>query len=1323
MKSHLPRTILAFYSAEEGNPEGVYRAIRETNRGRTYLFRPDATPQGRGPFGRYPALRLDGESLVVAEAAESSVEAVVKQLQSLGSPAVFVLREDLQGVPEFGAGQPPLGTGEGTLGDFARAAARRQPSSKPQPSIFVRLRENELALAAVRRDLEEAARLGHSLTAAAEWLLDNAYLVRTQIAEIRLHLPRYYSKILPALASGYELAHELVMRTDHSLNEANISEWLREYQTEAPLTIAELWFFPLLLRMALIDALRQLAQRVSRAQQLREAAYLWANRLASSARLAPAEFERILGRMEREPIALEPYFVTSLVENLQDEENALAPIQRWLEERVKTPIIELVRTEHTREAAERISTANAFGSLRALSRIDFSKIFEAVSVVEAELRADPVYSSSDFTTRDQCRRVVEQIARCSNVSELEVARQAVKLAERASGPKNRHAAYYLLADGVYELEADTKARVPARTRLLRFLRRNATVEYLTGIVGLGACFLSLALALAWDGGVHQPAMLAVLGALALFPLGELSIQIVNALVISLLPPEPLPKMDFRDGIPAEDTALVVIPMMLSSLKVVHQELEKLEVRYLANREEHLFFGLLCDFMDGAEPSAPSDAELLKAASEGTAALNARYEGRRFVLFHRPRVWSESEKLWIGRERKRGKIEDLNQFLCDGHSDEIAIEGSLPLPVRYVVTLDTDTQLPPGTARRMVETIAHPLNQVEIDPETGVRKSGFTIVQPRVSIGLPGATATRFTRIFADTSGTDPYCQTVSDAQQDLFGEAIFHGKAIYDVHAFRATLENRFPAETLLSHDLIEGAHAGVGLASDIELFENLPVDYVSFCKRQHRWIRGDWQIAPWIFSRVPAAGGGDRKNALSLMNRWRIFDNLRRSLVPIASLLLLLFGWLISAAPGLWSLVVGLVVAIPAFAPLLDRLARRIQGSVQGWRGAADELVRAVVMIAFLPHQALLAADAIARVVYRTKISRRQLLEWQPADNTAIRADPRRSLAFQQMLAISAVSVVLMMVLSVEGAFVRTSAFLALWCAAPVILIWLSRPVTQTFRDQIDGADALFLRRLSRRTWRYFDDLVNADSNWLPPDNSQLALRVEVAQRTSPTNIGLWLTSALAAADFGYITPDGFLTRCAQTMETLDRLERYEGHLLNWYDTRSLQPLAPRYVSTVDSGNLLASLWVLERGCRDQIHVPLIGPACLKGLSDTLSVLRVVSGHRSLHRGARSGAPAAMARKRRWSPAHQPASFGSRSHAPIAGSQPLARDRRRAPLLDFTSGRRAEFVDRNRGSVSAVDGDPDATARLLSSRAWSGRSRTQTSRATGDAVSFQARG
>src|SRR5580658_2610235 len=830
MSAKRPHTILGFYSANDGDPKRAFDAARKAGATGQLI---DGTD---GADSKYSGLRLDGETLVVASAGATNLEEIAKALESSGSPAIFIIRDD----------------------------SKSSRSTTHKESIVERLRINELALDEVRHSLAEAARMDRALTASAEWLLDNSYLVRTQISEVRRHLPRNFPKT-PS-GDGFERvlksASDLVVETDHSVNESNITSHLLEFQKTAPLSTAELWFLPLFLRIALIEKLADLATAVSHAQQLREAAYLWANRLSTSARSAPQEFDRLLKLMETEPIALQPYFITSLAEQLQDEETALAPMRAWIQEHLTTPITELVRGEHTHEAVQLVSVANASGSLRALSRIDFTKIFEAVSPVEKELLQDPtgIYGQSDFASRDQCRRVVERISRYSNMSEIAVARTAVRLAAEARDPRMRTVMQYLLTPAVKQLEEETKSHVPIRVQMIRSLRSNATPIYLGSYILLTASFITLALALAWEGGVHRKFVLIVLGALALFPLSELAQQIINALVISVLPPDQLPKLDFKTGIPPEDATLVIVPILLANPEVVTKEIEKIEVRFLANRESNLYFALFSDYLDSPHASASGDQALLQAARDGIRRLNERYPGERFLLFHRNRVWSESEQKWIGRERKRGKIEDLNAFLNGVGPQGILAAGKLP-SIRYVITLDADTQLPSGTARRMVETIAHPLNQVEADAPTQIRRRGFGIIQPRVSIGLPGATATRFTRIFASTTGTDPYCQAVSDAQQDLFGEGIFHGKAIYDVRAFHQTLDKRFPAETLLSHDLIEGSFVGVALASDIELFENLPLDYVSYCQRQHRWIRGDWQIAPWILQRVPAEGGRTEAN------------------------------------------------------------------------------------------------------------------------------------------------------------------------------------------------------------------------------------------------------------------------------------------------------------------------------------------------------------------------------------------------------------------------------------------------------------------------------
>ena len=1188
MRSKATCLLIGIYTTDRGKALTAYNALRSKGfKSLTLLGASAETDKGKAD-PRLP--RLDGEALVTTLTDRSRLKEGVDLMRAEGVPTVFVL--------------PP---------DFKCSIAGPQADQR----VHAKLRSCEASLKCSLDQLRHSVILDHPLSPAAEWLLDNAHLARTQIIELHRHLPkqpraaRYRAQGSDGYEYAFELARQIASAGDHVIQVDDIIDSLHASQASRQLSIAELWALPLLLRLALLEALSAFASRVSHNQQVRETAYFWANRLISSARRDPATLEQVLSQMAAEPIAGEPFFITCQVEQLQDEDTALARFQHWIETGPGSSLDELVRIEHNREAAECVSISNAFGSLRTLARIDFSDVFEATSLVERELRLDPsdFYAKSDFTTRDQCRKAIEYTARYSSIDELTVAKRANALALKGDAARSRLVAYYLIDEGILELEHDTGARIPMGSRFLRTVNRHSTGAYIASIVLITLSFLVLVLGAAWETGVRPPGMLVLLGVLALFPLSELAIQIVHALVISMFPPCKLPKLNLEDGIPLEYATLVVVPMMLSNSEAVQHEIRKLEIRFLANPEANLYFGLLSDFEDALTPTTARDTALFQTVRDSIQELNQRRPGGRFLLFHRRRTWSESEQLWIGRERKRGKLEDLNAYLNGESSQQLLAAGALLVSIRYVITLDSDTQLPPGAARRMIETIAHPLNRVEIDPVRHARIRGYTIIQPRVSVALPDAAATRFTRIFADATGTDPYCQTVSDAQQDLFGHAIFHGKAIYEVGSFSSILHQRFPPETILSHDLIEGAHVGVGLATDIELFENIPLDYAGYCKRQHRWIRGDWQIAQWILANVPGESGTLGPNPLTIINRWRIFDNLRRSVVPIASVLLLLLGWLISASPGVWTLMLLLALAIPVLASLLDRLARRIQGTIQGWQGAADELVRTIVLLAFLPHQGWLAMDAIVRVTFRRWISRRNLLEWQTAEGVHTDSKVHIGSTMKALLVISGLSSILMLALGARDALFPATGFVALWIASPGLMKWLGSPGLASGHSQLRRTDSIYLRRIARQTWRYFDDLVTQETNWLPPDNSQLALRIEVAQRTSPTNIGLWLNSALAAYDFGYLTTDELWRRCNLTLTTLQGMEHYEGHLLNWYDIQTLTPLPPRYVSTVDSGNLLAALWVLNQGCLEALSTPIISSLSLRGLFDELAILRRVCG------------------------------------------------------------------------------------------------------------------
>ncbi len=1200
---HSSRLILAFFPADTAVEQTGKRIAKAGVRFTQPGDRRERNPRVRGYFD----LRLEDEQLLVAEAPASTVQTVVEDIRREHPTSVFVVPEIFTN-PEDGLEVEPAN-------DFAWAHDVANAAFPPTSSITPFIRDK---LAILEREFEKAtadliagAALGHSPGPAASWILDNGYLVQNDAEEIRSRLEGASARADPGanFAQVHALAYGLLKRSEHEITEEGMHDALREFQTVRPLTTAELWGFTQLLRLALLEELARLAADAANAQQHREAAYLWADRLIVGARHGEESQTAMLQAMQREAYASSGTFLAALSELLQGEEEALPAFQSAIDPAGRT-LTEIVRAENTREAARSGAAARAFGSLRALSRLDVRKVFERVSVVDEELRRDPsgVYAASDFETRDRCRQAVERISRWAGTSEQAVARMAVDLTTEQTDPSKRLVPYFLVAEGLPLLERQAGARLPARVRFVRAARRDAVGLYFLAVFALTASLNTVALELAHGAGVHSDFLLWVLGALAVIPLSELAIQIVHAFIVATFPPSKLPRMDYEGGIPADCATLVVIPMMLIGDSAIEKELEKLEIRFLANQDSNLSFALFSDFLDAPERDQPGDAALVDIAVKGINRLNERHQRGNFLLFHRSREWSESEGCWIGHERKRGKIEALNALLTGHGSPGILRAGRLTQTIRYVITLDADTVLPPKSGRRLVETIAHPCNRVQIDPQTRVRTRGYTVIQPRVAITLPGATATRFTRVFADTSGLDPYCRSVSDIQQDYFNEGTYHGKAIYDVNAFDSILGTRFPAETLLSHDLIEGAHAGVGLATDIELLENIPLDYASFSRRQHRWIRGDWQIAPWLFPTVPGPQGRI-PNPLSLISRWRIFDNLRRSLVPVTALLLLLFGWMASVAPAVWSVVVALAIAIPALAPLLDRWARQLEGSVHGRQGATDELIRSGVMTAFLPHQAWLALDAIVRTCYRVRVSHRRLLEWQTADAAERDAGRHLDVTRRQLTIISGISATLMLVLYFWHRLFPTAGFLGLWMLSPFLLFWLNRPAVRSRSAQLGESDVDYLRQVARLTWRFFDDLVTPENNWLPPDNTQLALRVEVARRTSPTNIGMWFISALSAHDFGWLTAAGIAERCGATVATLDKLERHDGHFVNWYDTESLKPLNPRYISSADSGNLLGCFWTADRAIDDLLSEPLLAAVCLTGLQTTLAIVAEKAG------------------------------------------------------------------------------------------------------------------
>jgi cyclic beta-1,2-glucan synthetase len=1118
-----------------------------------------------------------------------------------------------------------------------RAVAR---SGTGEP-LLARLNKSEKVISQIRDDLDAASRLELGISPSAEWILDNAYIIQGHIDDVRLNLPRRFYHELPVLDTpdhggadeapleaaprAYTLASEMVLHTDGRLDRANITEFLEAYQSVEQLTIGELWAMPSMLRIALTDRIRSLAIQASLRLRQREEGDFWAHRLATTVRRDPNRLFSMLAALAEQQPDPTPYFAVQFTGQLYDEEAALIPARSWLERRLDSPLAELVPRQQANQAADQVSMGSAVTSLRQLALLDWREVFEQLSHVEGVLRGDPTgdYRLMDFETRDHYRHAVEEIARGAKVSQEDVARAAIRMAaaqsrEETADPRSAHVGTYLIGSGRGRLVRDLGGREQPGYRALHWAEHHAALLYIGGVTVITVLVEAslLTLGLAWK---DAPLALGLIGLLALLPVSQLAVQVVNYLVTRLIPPRTLPKMSFQTiGIPDAFRTLVVVPLLLADEASIHEEVEKLEVRYLANPDGNLIFSLFSDLPDAPQAHLDEDTRLLQAAIEGIESLNRQHGANRFYLFHREREWCESEGSFIGWERKRGKLDELNRLLCGEppRRDHGIVRVGDPdqlQNIRYVITLDSDTQLPRDSARRLVETLGHPLNRPWLRNDGTALDGGYTVIQPRVSTSLPSAAASPFSRLFTDPIGSDPYTKAVSDVYQDLAGEGSYQGKGIYDPRAFYRTLSDRFPEQVLLSHDLIEGAHVGVGLASDIELLDEFPADYQSYAVREHRWIRGDWQIADWILPRVPGHDGSRVPNPLSALDRWKIFDNLRRSLVPPASVILLLASWFISPALGaMAAALVGVTVLFQPLSRIVTWLTSPRGTRAPAWRELAHDVLRSLVEASLLPERSRLAIDAILRVAYRSWVSHRKLLQWTTAQMAQWQAARRNRAIMLEMIQTSLVSILVILGLSWfrPASLPPSAAFLLLWLCSPLIAWRLTavRPAPPR-RELVSKTDLRMLSRTARKTWRYFDDFVKDESNWLPPDNYQVSHQNAIAPRTSPTNIGLWMLSVIGARDFGFLTGDQAIERLTKTFRTLDRLEIHHGHLLNWYDLVDLEPLEPRYVSTVDSGNLMASLWALGSALEELSDEPVVGPGALQGLACTLDVLLHVIG------------------------------------------------------------------------------------------------------------------
>ena len=1125
------------------------------------------------------------------------------------------------------------------------AAIHKLASGRAPDQLLTRLAANEEVLIGVCNLQTAAITANRRITPAGEWLLDNFYLIEEQIRTAKRHFPKGYSRELPRLARGpsaglprvYDIALETISHGDGRVDTESLSRFVGAYQMVIPLKVGELWAIPIMLRLALIENLRRVAARIAAGRVEGNLADSWADQMTEIAEKDPKNLILVIADMARSNPPMTTAFVSEFARRLQGRSSALALPLTWIEQHLAESgltIEQLVQSGNQQQAADQVSISNSIGSLRFLGAMDWREFVETMSVIEKSLHRDPcgVYGEMDFATRDRYRHVIEKVAKNSPSSEGEVAEKAISLAEQSAaahgrGDRRAHVGFYLVDKGLPELERSAAARLAPAQALRRAGGRFPLLSYLGGIALITAVLTAQLLVTAHE---HETAawLIGVVSVLALLSASHLAVALVNWLATQLASPQPLPRMDFSQGIPAQWRTLAVVPTIITGAENIADLVEALEVRFLANRDQNLHFALLTDFRDAQQETLAEDAPLLELARQQIIGLNKKYcrandeaPGDIFFLFHRPRRWNPQEQIWMGYERKRGKLAELNAFLRGGEGDcfSLVVGDTWALSnVKYVITLDTDTQLSRDSARQFVATMAHPLNRPRYDATKQRVDEGYGILQPRVSVSLPGTSRSRYARLYAGEAGVDPYTRAVSDVYQDIFGEGSFIGKGIYDIDAFEKTLSGRFPENQILSHDLLEGCYARAGLLSDVQLYEEYPSRYGADVSRRHRWIRGDWQLVPWLFPQVPEVAGRRYKNPLSALSLWKLFDNLRRSLVPAALVLLLLLSWTVLSPLWLWTLAIVGIILIPAFVASLFEVLRKPSEALlkQHLYGALHSTGRRVVQAIFeltlLPHEAFYSVDAIARTIGRMLFTHKRLLEWNPSGDLAAERSSGNDLlsSYRSMWIAPLVAAAAGIYLTASRPLALAVAWpiLLLWSASPAIAWWISRPLLPRIA-RLTLNQTVFLRKLARKTWAFFETFVGPEDHWLPPDNYQEHPVAKIAHRTSPTNIGLALLANLTAYDFGYISTGQLAERTANTLQTMQDMERHRGHFYNWYDTQSLRPLHPIYISTVDSGNLAAHLLTLRPGLLALPEDKIVRVQSFMGLHDTLKVLLDAAG------------------------------------------------------------------------------------------------------------------
>ncbi len=1073
-------------------------------------------------------------------------------------------------------------------------------------SLLSRLNNNYKVIYKLYKHLNEIDEDKENLSGASKWLLDNFYKLEEEVKFVRQEVDKDKFLELNVLANGifegfprvYDILFELVSHTDAKLDEGVIIEFIKSYQKYSILSIAEIWSLSIVIRCCLVENIRNICELVYKDQLKYEN--------IKGLDMNNEELMNFIRKETNKENKIDFFYIEYLMKKMRSEEYDSGKIKSFIEQNLfeyNITLDEIIEFQHREQAYRQMAMGNSIMSLNQVSKLNWISVFESLSVVEKILKDDPcgIYNKMDFESRDYYRSKIEKISKRYNIPEFTISKKAIELSNRTDDENNKlnHVGYYIVGNGITELLScfgynDRSNKNTKYPYVIYFL----PIVIITWILTL----LMTMYCYKMSNNVYASLLVLIF---SYIPSSTIAINIVNWIVTHNIEPNFLPKLEYINGIDENASTMVVIPTLVTNEKSVDELIDKLEVYYNSNKEDNIYFCIAADFKDSKQEHTEQDNIIIEKAFKKVSKLNEKYKkGDMFFYFHRHRQYSKHEDKWMGWERKRGALVELNELLKGSNNTSYSMISSdishIQNKIKYIITIDADTNLVMDSAKKLIGTITHPLNKAILSKTRDRVIEGYGIIQPRIGLDIDSTGKSMFTKIFAGQGGIDSYTTAISDVYQDLFFEGIFTGKGIYNLDVFDEVLKRAIPENCVLSHDLLEGCYIRTGLATDIELIDSYPSNYSSFCMRLHRWIRGDWQLLRWLFS----------KNPLSLLSKWKIKDNLRRSLDPVSTLILIVLG--ITILPGYWWIWVGFSVfalVLPIILECINCIVCKYYKNITTKMnsdliyGCKGLLYQALILFVFLPYNAYLMIDAITRTLYRMCISKKKLLEWTTAADAEkkIKNDMNGYVNTMQVsIYISVITFAIVYMLSPAN-IVYALLICLLWVIAPVIACKISEQIEIDMEIDINKEDRLLIRRIAKKTWLYYEDFAGKDQNYLPADNFQENPYNGVAERTSPTNIGFLLISIMSARDLGYISTTTMLNKINNTLESIQKLETYEGHLFNWYDTKSLNVLFPRYVSTVDSGNFVGYIMTLKQGLLEYINKPIVDKSILEGIRDSI--------------------------------------------------------------------------------------------------------------------------